>query len=362
MNYKHKSYIVAAMMIFLNVALLLGAIYIGQALFRWGRNRRRLVRLINKLPGPKQSLPALENCLMIMQHQEIAKQYKLDSYVLTYSLAPALTRAFIDKGLLCFWLSFKPVVVLYSPETIEPILTNPRVLNKSDEYFVFEPWLGEGLVTSKRNKWQVRRKILTPAFHFRILNDFLPIINKEASRLVRKLNQSKYLDGQFDIMPLVALCTLDTICETAMGTSISDETGDGESSYVRALYEVGEMTLARVTRPWLWPDFLYYRTEFGRKFVKARDLMHAFTQKVIKERKQQLEDLLEGLKSENSDGKFSFQELQQIREDQKTHKRMAFLDLLLHQHLIEKTMSLSDVQEEADTFMFAVSIWSFFLH
>lgn len=56
-----------------------------------------------------------------------------------------------------------------------------------------------------------RRKIITPAFHFSILEDFVSIFDKHSSILVEKLR--KYEDqGDFDIFPLTALCTLDIIC------------------------------------------------------------------------------------------------------------------------------------------------------
>ena len=54
-----------------------------------------------------------------------------------------------------------------------------RYNNKGTQiYPLFEDWLGKGLVTNNGESWQQRRKFLTPAFHFQILKDFLPIINK----------------------------------------------------------------------------------------------------------------------------------------------------------------------------------------
>ncbi len=45
-------------------------------------------------------------------------------------------------------------------------------------YPLLEPWLGKGLATNNGESWQQRRKLLTPAFHFQILQNFLPIMNK----------------------------------------------------------------------------------------------------------------------------------------------------------------------------------------
>ena len=56
----------------------------------------------------------------------------------------------------------------------------------------------------------MRRKMLTPTFHFNILNDFLDIFNKQASILTTKLNGRVGVTR--DIFQDVALCALDIIC------------------------------------------------------------------------------------------------------------------------------------------------------
>ncbi len=39
-------------------------------------------------------------------------------------------------------------------------------------------WLGKGLITNNGASWHARRKLLTPGFHFQILKDFLPVMNR----------------------------------------------------------------------------------------------------------------------------------------------------------------------------------------
>ncbi len=53
--------------------------------------------------------------------------------------------------------------------------------------------------------------MLTPTFHFRILEDFLPIFNEQAEILAEKFT-SHVGTVYSDIYKDVTLCTLDIIC------------------------------------------------------------------------------------------------------------------------------------------------------
>jgi cytochrome P450 len=61
-------------------------------------------------------------------------------------------------------------------------------------------------------KWRSRRKILTPAFHFKILEDFIDVFLDQSSVLVNKLKREIGSESGFNIFPYVTLCTLDIIC------------------------------------------------------------------------------------------------------------------------------------------------------
>lgn len=362
--------------------LSLVAIYLAVKFSKWYQERRRLVTMIEKLPGPANVpfIPFL-NHAMLMIYLDFLK-HSMGTYALAYHVMMNFPKCFPDTGIIRIWLGPRPVVILYSPENIESILTSTTVINKSHEYRFFEPWLGQGLITSKGAKWRLRRKILTPAFHFRILSDFLPIINQEATKLIKKLNDKRYLGEKgecktFDVNPIISLCTLDAICESAMGVNINCQ-ADENSPYVHALHRVAELALSRTSRPWMWYDFIFNRTEAGRQFKEFTDATHAFTSKVILERKaawqaqlsldthnrssgatngQKKETTTKEREKENppSTKAASFVDDVMSSEFFKGKKRLAFLDLLLHQHLVEKTMTIEQVREEVDTFMFAVS-------
>lgn len=55
----------------------------------------------------------------------------------------------------------------------------------------------------------MRRKLLTPTFHFRILDQFVEVFNRNGSTLVDKLLQKK---DATNVHSDITLCTLDIIC------------------------------------------------------------------------------------------------------------------------------------------------------
>ena len=64
---------------------------------------------------------------------------------------------------------------------------------------------------STGEKWQTRRKLITPSFHFKILSDFLTVFNEQSQIMVAKLEQ-KAGNGEFNIFQDITLCALDIIC------------------------------------------------------------------------------------------------------------------------------------------------------
>lgn len=98
------------------------------------------------------------------------------------------------------------------PFNCKDFLKDNANLAKPYEYQILSNWLGKGLLLNDDSDlWKNRRKLLTPAFHFKILEEFVPTINENADILVNKL-RNHVGRGTFDIMPYLFSCTLDVIC------------------------------------------------------------------------------------------------------------------------------------------------------
>ena len=117
-----------------------------------------------------------------------------------------------NEGIFRIWFGWQPLLILSKPDTCEQVLSNNFLLDKSSQYSLLHPWLGTGLLTSSGNKWRARRKMLIPAFHFKILHDFVPVFNEQGMTLAKKLSTIANQPNCVDIVPLVTACTLDIIC------------------------------------------------------------------------------------------------------------------------------------------------------
>lgn len=296
---------------------------------KWCRNRVKVARIINKIPGPPSYLLVGTTYLAFGVSREGITEllYKL------HNEYPIILR---------HWLGPMPQVELKRAEHIEKILSTGKAhLQKSWVYKFLHQWLGKGLLTSDGAKWHSRRKIITPTFHFSILDGFIEIFSNKSKILLEKLSCHAGSGIAIDVYPFITKVTLDIIAEAAMGTQIYAQ-NETENDYVRSVYETAELILRRVHRPWLYSDFIYKHTADGKKWTAYLELLHGFTKKVIKQRREtrNSEQITEanGTSEDNNLGK---------------KKRLAFLDLLLETKLENgDQLSDDDIREEVDTFMF----------
>lgn len=92
----------------------------------------------------------------------------------------------------------------------EKVLSSTKHLEKSRIYLTLQPFLKTGLLTSSGEKWHKRRRMLTPAFHFDILKEFVEIFKEEGDKLVGSLQQN--VQKELNIISISTQFTLNTIC------------------------------------------------------------------------------------------------------------------------------------------------------
>ncbi|KRT82235.1 cytochrome P450 [Oryctes borbonicus] len=248
------------------------------------------------------------------------------------------------------WNGSQPDVHMTKPEHLQVIMN--KYITKGKQYESLHPWLGQGLLTSKGSKWYQHRKLITPTFHFKILENFMPIFVEKTKTLLGILD-SKAGGDICNIYPDITHCALDIICETAMGVNVNAMSND-DNKYVKSVYNISEVLLWKALRPYI-PYFLFNFMKQGRKFKEALDVLHGFSKDVISKRKKFLKSKINKRKPKDEDVLGG-------------RKRLSFLDMLIEASQDGKVLSDTDIREEVDTFMFeghdtttAAMSWALFL-
>lgn len=128
----------------------------------------------------------------------------------------AIITEFLEKygNTLKIWLGPELNMFFSDIKDVEIVLASMRFNDKADEYLSLEPWLKEGLLVSRGRKWHKRRKVITPAFHFKSLDEFIEIFERESRVFLKNLKREFCMQTVkgLDLYEWVNLCTLDTIC------------------------------------------------------------------------------------------------------------------------------------------------------
>ncbi|CAH0554653.1 unnamed protein product [Brassicogethes aeneus] len=293
------------------------------AFLKWIYDHVRIHYYISKIPGPKGYF--LLGNLFDLVHKDERLFRKLRQWGLEFYP--------IYRAGVCSETSANMV----GAEDIEQIISSTQHSSKSEIYRILENWLGTGLLTSAGAKWQHRRKILTPAFHFNILQQFIQVFNGETEKLVEtyyKLLEDRQ-EVSIDVTSTITQFTLCTINETSMGIKL-DFHDEENKNYKQAVYEIGQLFLERLLRPWLWRDiFYYFLTKNGLREKKLVKMLHKYTNKVINEKSKKFEPF-----EVDRDNCYS------------RRKNMALLDILLNEKFTNGNIDDEGIREEVDTFMF----------
>lgn len=290
-------------------------------LIYWYVKLRHYEKYLKNVPGPR-PVPLFGNAMDFSSSEVIL---------------PSLMKHYNKyKGNFKIYLGSQAQLVITEPKDMEFLMNHKNTITKSDFYNFLHHWLGTGLLTSTGNKWRKHRKIITPAFHFQILEDFVDIFNTQGDVLVSKLKEVTN-KSSLDVYPFVGRAALDIICEAAMGTSVNAQ-NDYNSKYVTSVKLLLETFTIRMFSPIYANPFVFMFTEEYRKEKQALKVVVDFARSVITQRKKELYN--------NSKSK------EEVVDSLGRRKKQFFLDLLLDYSSRDSSFTEENIREEVDTFMF----------
>ncbi|KAK9890933.1 hypothetical protein WA026_012272 [Henosepilachna vigintioctopunctata] len=213
---------------------------------------------------------------------------------------------------------------IVNPGDVEQILSSYKHMSKSKLYTYFTSWLGTGLLTSTGEIWHYRRKLLTPVFHFKILQEYYVVFKENTEKIIERIEEECLENNVMDIKPVITEFTLQSIAETALSMKNLDYSV--LNTYKNNVLEMGKVVIDRVTRPWCDLDFIYHFTQFSKREKSVVKKLHHFSNTVIKSKKE------EKIKDDRLNG--------------------GLLDVLLKAKKQGACLDDEDIREEVDTFMF----------
>ncbi|CAH1971517.1 unnamed protein product [Acanthoscelides obtectus] len=239
------------------------------------------------------------------------------------------------------WFGSNLLYGVYDPVYIEKILKSPNAAAKDGLFYLaFKDIFRESLITAEVHTWRKHRKLIAPSFNQKILDSFVEIFVEQsevfADQLKKRIGQK-----DIEIYLLATRCTLDIICQTAMGVDMHIQTTNGDLGLV--LEKIFDLAMIRTLKIWYKIGFIWKMSSPGKQFKQNLVKLFSITGSVVKRKMQEYE--------KRNNCEYLMAEI----EEEPVVKRLAFLDLVLE----NSNFTEEELKAEVDLFLLAVSYFLF---
>lgn len=225
----------------------------------------------------------------------------------------------LDQDKFILKLGSSEQIVITKPQDVEVLLSSTSQLEKNDLFAnLFSKFVPDSLLITNRNRWRQLRKILNPAFNFKILEYYINIFHEEINSLISYFLTHMHED--IDVLPIFSKRALLIFCKAGIGFDISSQ--KEIQQYLTALESMLMITNERFFSFWKKIDFFYQFSSEGKIFQKHLRFIRKVHTDIIKIKKVQLKDLIEKVNSGQEN-------LESISKSENSVKRYSFLELLL---------------------------------
>ncbi|XP_064458382.1 cytochrome P450 4c3-like [Ornithodoros turicata] len=274
---------------------------------------------LRRVPHPKEKWPF---SLVLDMWQEMSKMDpNIPMTAKMFQYLRSMMPTILDQDVTACYYGPVPLLFGVTPDTVEKIFSNPRNQNKPFIYRLMQPFIGNGIVLSDTDVWKSRRKAMTPAFHFKVLDSYVPTMSRKGEELIPVLNnfEGKY----FDALPVMRMVAFGILFETALGSRINVKEAQENGLFI-AMDNVGSFVVDRMINLFHWPDFTYNLTAKAKEFYKHVAVIRDYNDSIVRERSADY-------KARQAEGKNSF------------------LDAMLKVHFEDGTMSLDAIRDEVSS-------------
>uniref|UniRef100_A0A6P7GYC3 Cytochrome P450 4C1-like isoform X2 n=1 Tax=Diabrotica virgifera virgifera TaxID=50390 RepID=A0A6P7GYC3_DIAVI len=127
--------------------------------------------------------------------------------------------------------------------------------------------------------WKKHRRAIKPAFNQKILDAYQDVFWKKAE-ILADLFKKEVGNKNLELFQSLSCCTLDIICETALGINMNTQTTN-EMEFGKALDKLMEITSIRTLNPLHQLEFTWKINPTSREFDKNMKIFDDFVSTVI---------------------------------------------------------------------------------
>ncbi|XP_049866219.1 cytochrome P450 4d2-like [Pectinophora gossypiella] len=182
------------------------------------------------------------------------------------------------------WLGYSMFVSIADPVQAEWILRT--CLEKDDAFKLGRCFTGDVLAIAPVPIWRQRRKIFTPNFSPRMLNQFVEVFYRQSSVLADRLKNVANT-GPFQLWSYIIRFTMDSLFESTLGIQAHAQT-DPNQPLLKAFKPVGPLFSSRMSQPWLHSEVVYKMLPAYSKFLKAKSAVYSVVEQYVKSKRQDL--------------------------------------------------------------------------
>jgi cytochrome P450 len=125
---------------------------------------------------------------------------------------------------------------------------------------------------------------VSSALNTNVLETFVENFAKNSDILANKLKALADGNTAHDIVPYFTRCSLDIICQTSLHIDINAQEGK-DNDTLNAITTIIETVAVRVTKPWLYIEWIFNVTKLGTKFYNSFKHCHDTINNVILRKK-----------------------------------------------------------------------------
>ena len=140
--------------------------------------------------------------------------------------------------------------------------------------------------------WKERRRMLTPVFHFDMLNIYVEQFNRTARMMLDKWQEHCTLSQYFDCSPDLNTLALDAFLQSAFSIkcSIWEREGFSLHEYESAQNVITSDTEIRVRNPLYRLDFIYKFSSHYKRLMKAQHYVRKVNMEFLNERREDIKE------------------------------------------------------------------------